>query len=442
MKRIILLGCCIALMSCGGGGSSSGTGPDLQKPGTLSYSPADCSTAGQNEFVNRVMNDTYFWYDKVPQVDYGQYGSPSDLLNALMYHALDKWSYIASKQTFHAYLEEDKYIGLGYRAYIYGGSYLRISYVYKDSPAHAAGLKRGDTILALNGISIADIAANNLWSSTYGEDEVGVAVVHRVQDSTGTIRDITLSADWVTIDTVMANKIFDYGGKRVGYLVYQSFSNRSQAVLSAVFSDFQQQGVNELIVDLRYNGGGQTVVARYLAGLIAGFNTNNNTFTSYVFNDKHSYWNFVSNFTNPSNSLNLGSVIFITTSQTCSASELVVNSLKPYINTAAIGRATCGKPVGFYAHDFCDSTLNAMEVTLVNSRGEGAYFNGLTPTCYAYDDVSSQIGDVHEPMLAEALYYSANNRCSALSRTGRISATEASKEPVPLYGIKREAGAM
>jgi carboxyl-terminal processing protease len=123
-------------------------------------------------------------------------------------------------------------------------------------------------------------------------------------------------------------------------------------------------------------------------------------------------WDLELLFEEPANALNLDRVVIITTESTCSASELVINCLKPFIDISLIGDTTCGKPVGMYGYDFGDKHINFIELKTVNALNDGDYFDGIPSTCVADDDLERLLGDTQEASLKEALYYLINDSCS------------------------------
>jgi len=443
MRKLLKLGSLIllsvALLSCGGGGgggdnSGSSSSNDSYPPWDIPYGPTDCSLEGQKEFVYRVMKDVYYWYDKVPDnVDLGKFSSLEELLDYLKYSKLDKWSWVAKRPPYD-YLEEGKYIGVGLKLKYDREGNVRVALVYKDSPAERAGLERGDTILEINGKTIEEIEKNNLWSEIWGENEEGVEVSLKVRKLSGEIKDVKMVKGVVTVQPVYLTRVFDLGDKRVGYLVFLNFISPAYEPLKDAFREFKEAGVDELILDLRYNSGGYVNIADELASLISGL-PKDKLFVSIVHNDKYSEYNWAYYFVEYEESLSLPRVIVLTTSTTCSASESVINGLKPYIDVVTIGTTTCGKPVGMYIYSFCDKVMEPITFEVVNVNGEGGYFDGIPPKCVAYDDLDSKLGDENEGMLKAALSYLEDGTCLS-SQKGR-----AVEKTIPLKGLRWEIGA-
>ena len=393
------------------------------------------------DLVYKVMTSTYFWYDEVPAVDPTGYASAEALLEDLIYKDLDRWSYIAPKEEYHSLMEEGKYIGVGFGIKYTEDDECRIKFVYQNSPAATAGLMRGDRLLEINGQTIEEIEIRNLWGTIFGDDEIGVVVNLNVEDSTGTMRVLSLNKDWVTMNSVHFQDVFGLDGLKVGYFVFDHFIGSSREELETVFASFSQEGIDELILDLRYNTGGSGWTARYLSELIAGAHVEGEIFSQIVHNDKYSAWNVVDTFSNADHSLDLDRVIIIISEETCSASELVINCLKPFIDVVLVGHNTCGKPVGMYGYDLFDKHISPIEMKTVNAIGEGDYFDGIPATCESEDDLMKQFGDEEESSLLEALNYVRNGSCTSASLAAKTMKAKRPCKEVPLRGFRKEIGA-
>ena len=403
--------------------------------------PMTCSVEEQNEFVYNVMTGTYLWYDKVPKVDYANYASPEELLEDIRYKELDKWSYVTSAEEHYAYMEEGRYVGAGFGFGYDDSGNLRVRYVYRSSPADAAGLKRSDKILEIKGKTVEEIEINNLWNIVFGENKLGATVRLKIEDSEGFIRELNMKKVWVAINSVSHYDILERDGLKIGYLVFNKFLETAREELDKVFVVFNQERIDKLILDLRYNGGGRGDIAQHLASLIAGVHAEGKVFSKSVHNDNFTIWNDTDYFAHAENALDLNSIVFITTGSSCSASELVMNSLKPFIEVVSVGDTTCGKPVGMYGWDFCGMHIAPIEVRLINADDEGGYFDGISPRCYAEDDLTRQFGDAQESSLREALHYIVNGSCIEESEQHTARKSDKPRKTIPLTGFRREIGA-
>lgn len=391
-----------ALSACGGG-SSDGGGP---------AAPAACSAQAQKQFVLDVMQDIYLYNAQMPAVDPAAFATAEALLAALLVDPPDRFSFIGSAAAEDAFFGAGQFIGLGFGSRL-SDDELRLTQVFEGSPAEAAGLDRGQRILAIDGRSIAEITAAEGVDAAFGPDEVGLVVDLRVADLQGVEFDVSVTKAVVTIPPVPIATVFDFGGQPVGYLFFQTFVEPSFAALDEAFAEFAAAGVRDVVLDLRYNGGGLVAVADFLGNLLGGLDANGQVFSMTVFNANNAFRNITTLFMNETHSLTLDRLVFITTAATASASELVVNSLEPHVETFLVGSDTFGKPVGSFGFDFCDKILRPTTFETVNSSGTGGYFDGLPADCAAADDLAFALGDPAEPSLAEALFVVGNGECSA-----------------------------
>ncbi|MCK5662371.1 MAG: hypothetical protein KAI17_02745, partial [Thiotrichaceae bacterium] len=198
-----------------------------------------------------------------------------------------------------------------------------------------------------------------------------------------------------------------------GYLAFKSFLATSDAELKVVFSDFNAAGVNKVILDLRYNGRGRVSVARNLASFMVPSSLTNELFALLKQNDKHQDLNSSYYFKSMVNELDLDRVVVITSGSTASASEMVINGLKPFVDVKTVGNKTFGKPVGMNPVEFDDKVILPITFATYNQDGEGEYFDGIPYDCFVKDDLNFDFGDPLEPMLAEALVVSQKGTCSA-----------------------------
>ncbi len=266
---------------------------------------------------------------------------------------------------------------------------------------------------SINRISTSESAAGGLWGHTFGPREPGITIDLQIAEDDGQIRDVKLARDWIKLVTVPVSEIIEQGDKKVGYLYFTSFVDTAIPELDEAVAGFRSAGIDELVVDLRYNGGGRLSVARHLASLIAGEASKSRETAYYVkYNDDLSDENERKKLDRVSHALTLDRVYFITTGRTLSASELVINSVRPYVDTYVIGGTTGGKPVGMRSFDFCDKILYPITFRLVNVDGETDYFDGLAPDCVADDDLRSQLGDPGETSLSAVLELIEKGSCS------------------------------
>ena len=308
-----------------------------------------------------------------------------------------------------------------------------VTHILKNSDAFSKDIKRGDVFMGVNGELL---SFSNFYGLLYGDQiSYTLNMANKVGSGfslNGKNIDLTKEDNFQT-NPIQVNKVIQMGGKKIAYLMYTQFSQGFDQELNSVFSEFKSEGVDELILDLRYNRGGLTKTALYLSGMITG------QFTGQIFSQK--IWNkkvtdyyesidstdwmkdlFVSEMDDKTviNSLNLNRVYIITSSNSASASEMLINGLSPFINVIQLGEATYGKNVGGLAvvYDYIDNTnrtinpdhsyaISPITFRVANSEGFSDYANGLKPSdgFELTEDVLNMgvLGDSNEPLLALAL---------------------------------------
>ncbi|HUS01648.1 MAG TPA: S41 family peptidase [Chitinophagaceae bacterium] len=287
---------------------------------------------------------------------------------------------------------------------------LRVKSVERESPAGKAGVKRGWRITKINGstnINAADQASLNavvdgvFYSST-------TSFTFLKPD--GTSLDLTLNATSYQTHPVMADSVYTISGKKIGYLVFDSFIGDTVEIkseLNRVFTRFSTSAVNDVVIDLRYNGGGYVSLAALLSNYLVPSSDNGSLMMRQEYNDKYSQYNSSTNFAKVGN-VNLSRVFFIVSSGTASASELVINNLKGLsdIEVKLIGRDnTYGKPVGYFPIPVGDWYIFPVSFKTVNKIGQSNYYNGFTPDAIKADGLDKNWGDITETSLASAIKY-------------------------------------
>jgi C-terminal processing protease CtpA/Prc len=238
--------------------------------------------------------------------------------------------------------------------------------------------------------------------------------------------DVNLNAAVVASASVKNAKVLDTANGKVGYLTFDDFNAVAEKQLIDAFAMFKAQGVTDLVIDMRYNGGGLLYIAAELAYMVTGPATAGKTFEQLQYNDKTApdapipFRNSAFGFASPNPAragqalpyLGLNRVTVLATSGTCSASEAVINGLRGVdVQVDVIGGQTCGKPYGFTPVDNCGTTYFSIEFQGVNAKGFGDFADGFAPTCAVSDDLSRAQGDPAEGMLAAALNYRASGTC-------------------------------
>jgi carboxyl-terminal processing protease len=433
MKNLYLsfvLACSMLLAACGGGGSSgaaissAGPGASVAQSAQASASgypgdPTSCSIADQRGWLNAYMADQYFWNANLAVPDTAA-TSLDAYFNSLLFVPTDRYSFTQDATQVAQQVTQGTRTGYGYSLAFTDASrtQLQIRLVEPNGPAAVAGLQRGDTVLSIDDKSVASIARGELPAVTTS----GVTRTFSLANAVGPPRLVTVVSRNFALVPVLSDKILtSVNGVKVGYLAYQEFTDLSLPALGAAFDRFRNGDVKELIVDLRYNGGGSVLVARALASLIGGSALDGKTFAKLRFNAQNSGKNFDFPFVAdrvrlPAAPLEgLAQVIFITSPNTASASELVINSLKPFKNVVTIGAPTFGKPFGFQPRSACGVAYSAVNFETFNAADVGRYTTGLEATCTISDDLSKALGDPGERRTAAALGFVQTKSCPAVA---------------------------
>ncbi len=410
--------------------------PGRQQTVLAQTGPTNCSIVSQNLFVADVLDEIYYWYQFLPAVDPAEFQSPEAYLDAVRYRPLDtSFSYIAPRASEEAFFSDSQYIGFGF-SWRLTGTVARVMQVFPGSPALEAGLGRGHRFIEINGKTIAQLLASGEIATVFGPDEIGYQVTIVFEDRNGNRSRATMTKALVTIPTVSVTKVYEVDGRKVGYIFFRNFVRPSFEALDTAFTELRTVGVDELVLDLRYNGGGLVSVAQHLGGLIGGLTTAGQVFAEYFHNDKNTFLNRIIRFEDKANSLSPPRLIVITTRGSASASELVINALRPFMPVIVIGDTTYGKPVGQYAIPFCDRVMAPVSFALRNARGEGDFFGGFAPDCPAPDDIEHDLGEATEGSLAEALRYVQTGSCSP--RTSETARARVVDELLPRAGGWRQ----
>jgi carboxyl-terminal processing protease len=424
MRSLFLLSALGAalLASCGGGGGSDGN-PAVVASG-YPGAPASCDTSTQRAWLRDYMNEQYFWYDKqgAPKETAT---STAEYLDSLLNKPIDRYSFAQSTVSADQFFVEGKRTGYGYALAFADAAQtiLKVRLVEPLSPVGLAGLQRSDTIVSIDGKTPAEIVAGALAVvSTEGVDRSFV-----VTNTAGVQRSFSVKSSNFTLSPVITSRVLTApNGAKTGYLMYQEFISAGATAMGAAFDSFRAAGVTELVLDLRYNGGGSTLEARNLASLIGGASVSGKVFANYRFSDKKSASNFTQNFSTtglPGQALNSLSRVFVITSNgTASASELVINALSPFKNVVTIGATTFGKPFAFQPRSACDVSYNAVNIEIANANNFADYSAGFAATCPMSDDLTRQLGDPAELRTAAALSYITTGACPPVAQSKNAGA--------------------
>lgn len=409
---------------------------------------AECSILGQNQFVLDAMRDWYFWNDQLPaEVDISQFATPEDLLAFLttfspdltpddgIDNPVDRFSFINTAAADQAFFGEGRFEGFGFSSRFVAENDLRLTRVFVDSPANRGGLARGQQIVALNGRTIAEIQANEGVNAVFDLSPLEFTM----REIDGSEFTVEIAKDVVTIDPVPQSRIIvDPNGVRppVGYMELATFISTADAEMDAVFANFRAQGVNDVILDLRYNGGGLVSTSELLGDLLGGDVAENLVYSKTVFNELRAAANdTVEFFERRGNSMSLVRLVVIASTRTASASELVINGMDPHVEVTIVGDRTFGKPVGQVGLEFCEKILRPTAFQTLNANDFGDYFFGLPVDCAAPDDLNVLVGADNDPNIEAALSYLDSGTCPVASIPGAQFKLEAA-QLVPQLELK------
>lgn len=386
--------------------------------------------------LNKKIKDTawmyaqeiYLWYNHLPASFNPQsYSDPNAIMEAIRAYSIepgfpnpvDKWSF-AIKKTDWDNVSSGINGDFGMNIFFNSTNDLRVSYVEPASPAGAAGITRSWRIIAVNNdtaINTDDATITRISTAVF--KSATSSFVFRRPDKSDTT--ITLTAATYQEQPILLDSVYTVGTKKVGYMVYNSFLGDISSMknkFSSLFSKFTSLGIQDLIVDLRYNGGGYVALQNELANYLVPTAGNGGIMLQEKYNDKYSRkYDTTINYTKKG-FLNLSRIFFITAKNTASASELLINSLKPYLDVKLVGRTTHGKPVGFFNISDGDWYIFPVSFRSVNKNGEGNYFNGMQPDAGVSDGLDSPWGDINEKCLASVLHYISDGVFSNISARG------------------------
>lgn len=416
-------------------GASATTGrafPDTQ--GTL---------ADEKSWLRSWSDETYLWYREIPDLNPDSYATMATWFPVVKTPALVLSG--AAKDRFHFTEDTETYeagnagVSVGYGIQWATVRAIRLwtaGVVTPNTPAALAGIKRGDSIYSIDGAIFQttndlDTLNRGLSPPTIGESHTFVLT----PADGGARKTVVLTSAAVTIRPVSVSGVINTASGKVGYIAFHTFNTftAEKAIADAFAGLAASGGITDLVLDLRYNGGGYVFIAAQTAFMIAGnARTAGKNFEIYKTNDKkpfgpeesEAFYNVGSGFTGgvasgqPLPALNLRRVFVLTSAGSCSASEALINGLRGIdVEVIQIGRQTCGKPYAFKATGNCGTTNFSIQFTGVNQKGAGDYTDGFAPTCAASDDFIKALGDPTERQLAAALSYRSTGVCAASSAT-------------------------
>ncbi len=357
-----------------------------------------------------LMDYWYYWYNVMPAVNKDNYKNPYELMEALRYKPLDRWSFVADYNEFIAEMEGD-FVGHGIMIRIDESGKARIGLIYSRSPLYALGVRRGWVVKSINNVDIAPIIISNnsaAYNAVLGESKEGVTNTFVFEMPDGQVFTISSTKTKFSVNTVLHYDTLHLSTGVTGHLVLESFILPTSDELATAFAFFKSNNVKDLILDMRYNTGGYLSIAQTLASYIAGSVATpvNVPFAKLIYNDINQNYNFLYPFKTTVYPLSLTRLVVITSRLTASASEAVMNGLSPFLEIIGIGDTTNGKPMGMNGWSVGEKYYYwPVTFKMVNNNDEGDYFDGLPPLKYVPDDVTRDFDDRNELCLKEAITY-------------------------------------
>lgn len=403
-----------------------------------------------NSWILENMSYWYFWNGSIPTSP-DKTLEPEPFFKSLL-SSEDRFSWIQADFTtllnsLRGVSKEPGFEFVLYRESSTGSNVLmQVLYVKENSAAAALGIRRGDIITAINGTTITVDNYQDLLDKLSENHSITYRALNLDAQAFASPNTLSVVPTEYAEDPNYLSKVFSYGDRKIGYYVYNLFSEGPDATsktytaeMESIFASFQAQGITDLVLDLRFNSGGAETAAQNLASLIAKDVTASTVFAKHDYNtqvtadikanpnlgDGFLTVPFLVKSQNIGSQLRDGRVYILTGSRTASASELIINGLKPYMDVFLIGQVTVGKNVGsisLYDNNDSQNTwgIQPIVVRLSNSQGQSDYSNGFTPQLVNADNslFLYPLGDPRETLLNLAL-----QQITGLSNLARTEAT-------------------
>jgi C-terminal processing protease CtpA/Prc len=462
LPTLLLAAACTALLL----GACGGKGIDAPASGSGNGS-SDCTQARLKDAVLQTTREWYLFPETLPaSIDPTPYATVGEFLDALTASARaqgrDRYFSATTSIATETQLLQGQSAGFGFTLLEHANpAGVVVAQVFESSAAADAGFARGDELLAI-GTSAADLqpieqvlASSAGLNGAIGPATSGISRVLRWRNLAGTISERTVTKRDFNLNAVPASGVRLLtlpDGTTVGHLTFRSFVSDAVAsgqpadlaALRAAFAQFAALGVRNVIIDLRYNGGGLVSIAELVLNLLAGDRADQIAYSTR-FNSSKTAQQETRRLARQPQTVGTLRIAFVVSDRTASASELVINSMAPYARTAIIGSRTYGKPVGQSAFDVaaCDFRLRLVTFKSVNRDEDGDYFQGIPyagftraggVACASTDDLAHVPGDPLERMTADALAWlgSPTGSCSGTAIAKAPGTTDAAKAESPI----------
>ena len=400
----------------------------------------------ENNWIRSWSHETYLWYNELPDIDPATITSPTDYFDKMKTSEKtsnglpkDRFHYTQNTEEYNQYRETGVSAGYGFIYALYEKKNHREAIIIYSEPGSIAAknnIKRGAKIISIDGEPVSDgdhvILNAGLNPAILGEFHT--FVVKDVNASSHRL--VMLRSEEITDTPVHTVKIIEQGNKKIGYILLNSFliATAEKQLINSI-NDLNGSEIDELVLDLRYNGGGMVSLSADLGTMIAGESAVGSVFTEIMFNDKLGGYNSRFEFSATSRSnltvplgtklptLDLQRVYILSSINTASASEYLINGLRGIdFEVILIGTTTLGKPYGWQATENCGTTYSTIQFKGQNAKGFSDFAYGFIPSsvdngkdqisgCMVHDDLTHLLGNKNEKMLAAALYHMEEDKC-------------------------------
>lgn len=339
---------------------------------------------------------------------------------------IDRWSFAMDKSSWEK-INNNETTDFGIKFSYLNDTTLWISQVYKNSDAFEKKLKRGIRIASVNGIEATFANKTQITKQLSSSNVLNI----EFYDGIDIKKRETLYAKSFIKNSIIYATIIE---KKIGYFVFDIFAGKNTINnINDLFQDFRQANVTDLVIDLRYNHGGDGNIALTLANLITPKESKGKVFTRIINNQKNSLLNYSLFFEPSNNNLDLKRVFFITSPETASASEALINSLEAVMEVKLIGGSSHGKPFGFFTIPIGKDYIFPIAFKNINANGYGDYYNGIPVDIEVGDDLMHDFGDIEESCLKAAIHYIKTGKKLQLKNNNYSNAINYSIEQTDLF---------
>ena len=428
------LAAALLIAGCGGGGGNPGAcvsgSPEVCAAGQSSAPETSqawanvCTADGVKHFTRNYLDEVYLWYREIPSIDPASYVNIGRYFYDLLTPELDpsgqrkdRFSFIVNQTDANSLLTgAATTYGVQWESDAQGRQ--RAAFVEAGSPAQAAGLARGAELVEVTSTGTPD------W---FPNGPAEISFIYRSAPGQATATATLTSAALQEDPLPLVRNLVSTAGRKVAYLLFNAHTQGAQDKLITALAGVQQAGLDDLVLDVRYNRGGFLYTALSVSSMLTGPQADGKVFERLQFNDKRQAETDANVIPfsglvpvtegsyaagTPLPRLALPRVFLLTTGNTCSASESIINSLRGVgVEVILVGSTTCGKPYGFSRKDNCGLSYFPIEFQGVNDQGFGDYASGFAPTCAVADDFDHALGDSGERMLATALNFVDTGSC-------------------------------